>query len=217
MPIEPGQTVLHYRIVEKLGEGGMGVVWKAVDNSLGREVAIKVLPEAFAADADRLARFEQEARLLASLNHQHIAAVYSVHEHEGARFLAMELVEGEDLAKRIARGPLPVDEALELALQVADALEVAHDSGVIHRDLKPANIQVTPAGKIKVLDFGLAKALAPETASGDPSLSPTMTSAGTMAGVILGTAAGWYSSAGQKREESGVSTSSARTMLPPSS
>jgi len=188
VPIEAGQTILHYRIVEKLGEGGMGVVWKAVDTTLDREVAIKVLPDAFAADAERLARFEQEARLLASLNHSSIAAVFSVHEHEGARFLAMEFVEGEDLAHRLARGRIPVDEALQIARQVAEALETAHDSGVIHRDLKPANIQLTPAGKIKVLDFGLAKALATATASGDPSLSPTMTSAKTMAGMILGTA-----------------------------
>jgi len=188
MPIEAGQVLLHYRIVEKLGEGGMGVVWRAVDTTLDREVAIKALPDAFAADADRLARFEQEARLLASLNHPNIAAVYSVHQHDGARYLAMELVEGEDLSQRLRRGRIAADEAMKIALQVAEALETAHDSGVIHRDLKPANIQLTPAGKIKVLDFGLAKAFSPEAASGDPSLSPTMTSAGTMAGMIIGTA-----------------------------
>jgi len=188
MPIEAGQTLLHYQIVEKIGEGGMGVVWRAVDTTLDREVAIKVLPDAFAADADRLARFEQEARLLASLNHPNIAAVYSVHQHEGARYLAMEFVEGEDLAQRLKRGRLAPDESMKIALQVADALETAHDSGVIHRDLKPANIQLTPAGKIKVLDFGLAKAFSPEAASGDPSLSPTMTSVGTLAGMIIGTA-----------------------------
>jgi len=188
MAIEPGQTLLHYRIVEKIGEGGMGQVWRAVDTSLDRAVAIKVLPEAFAAEAERLGRFEQEARLLASLNHPNIAAVYSVHAHEGTRFLAMELVEGEDLARVLARGSLGQQEALEIAVQIADALEAAHDSGVIHRDLKPANIQLTPSGKVKVLDFGLAKALAQATGSSDPAMSPTMTSARTTAGMILGTA-----------------------------
>ena len=189
MTIEPGQTLLHYRVVEKLGEGGMGQVWKAVDTSLDRAVALKVLPDVFAADAERAARFEQEARLLASLSHPGIAALYSVHAHEGTRFLAMELVEGEDLARRLARGPLALEDTLAIAVQIAEALEAAHDRGVIHRDLKPANIVLTPVGKVKVLDFGLAKALA-QDASGrsDPSLSPTMTSAGTTAGMILGTA-----------------------------
>ncbi len=192
MTIEPGQQLLHYRLVGKIGEGGMGVVWKAVDADLGREVAIKVLPPAFAADSDRLARFEREARLLASLNHPGIAAVYGLHESDGTRFLAMELVEGEDLGVRLSRGSLPIDDALELAGQVCEALEAAHDAGVIHRDLKPANVMLTPAGKVKVLDFGLAKALTGEPASGSEagaSLSPTMTSAGTRAGMILGTAA----------------------------
>ncbi|HXV76117.1 MAG TPA: protein kinase [Candidatus Polarisedimenticolaceae bacterium] len=188
MRIEPGTQLMHYRIVEKLGEGGMGVVWKAVDESLGREIAIKVLPETFAGSADRLARFEQEARLLASLNHPNIAAVYSVHAHEGLRFLAMELVDGEDLATRLARGPLALDETLDIAIQIARALEAAHDHGVIHRDLKPANVRLTSAGRVKVLDFGLAKGVGPETTSGNPALSPTITSAGTVAGVILGTA-----------------------------
>ncbi len=179
MTIGPGQTLLHYRVVEKLGEGGMGQVFRAVDTSLDRAVAIKVLPDVFAGDTDRLARFEQEARLLASLNHPGIAAVYSVHAHEGTRFLTMELVEGEDLARVLARGPLGQDDALRIAVQIAEALETAHDSGVIHRDLKPANIQVTPSGKVKVLDFGLAKALAQAAPGGsDPALSPTMTSAG---------------------------------------
>jgi len=180
--------VLHYRVVEKLGEGGMGAVWKAIDTSLDRAVAIKVLPDAFASDAERLARFEREARLLASLNHPNIAAVYSVHEHEGTRFLAMELVEGEDLTHALARGPFALDEALRVAVQIAEALEAAHDNGVIHRDLKPANIQLTPAGRVKVLDFGLAKALGASTASGNPALSPTLTAAGTVAGMVLGTA-----------------------------
>ncbi|MHC4815995.1 MAG: protein kinase domain-containing protein, partial [Planctomycetota bacterium] len=191
MPVEPGQTLLHYRIVDKLGEGGMGVVWRAVDTTLDREVAIKVLPDTLGSDPERLARFDREAKLLASLNHPNIAGIHGAHEVDGTRFLAMELVEGEDLARRLLRGPVPVDEAVELAREIASALEAAHEAGVIHRDLKPANVQLTPDGQVKVLDFGLAKALDPSTSSGsaDPSLSPTLTSAGTVAGMILGTAA----------------------------
>ncbi|MEO5618211.1 MAG: serine/threonine-protein kinase, partial [Candidatus Eisenbacteria bacterium] len=157
--LQSGQQILHYRLTEKLGEGGMGVVWKATDSTLDRSVAIKVLPPGFAADAERLARFEREARLLASLNHPNIATVYSVHTVDGVRYLSMELVPGEDLAQRIARGPVPTPEALEIARQIALALEAAHETGVVHRDLKPANIRVTPDGRVKVLDFGLAKAL----------------------------------------------------------
>ncbi len=193
MPLIPGQPLLHYRIVEKLGEGGMGAVWKAVDTTLDREVAIKVLPEAFARDAERLARFQREARMLAALSHPGIAAVHSVHEAEGIRFLAMELVPGVDLEERLGRGPLPLDEALDVARQLAEALEAAHERGVIHRDLKPANVKLTPDGRVKVLDLGLAKALdAPEAAGRSEaglSRSPTMTSGGTLAGMILGTAA----------------------------
>jgi len=196
MAIEAGQQLLHYRLTEQIGQGGMGVVWKATDTTLDREVAIKLLPQAFAADAERLARFQREARLLASLNHPNIAAVYGLHEADTAegrvRFIAMELVAGEDLAERIQRGPLPVAEALELASRIAEGLSAAHEAGVIHRDLKPANVKQTPDGKIKVLDFGLAKAFEPVATSGgsaDPMNSPTMTSAGTLAGVILGTAA----------------------------
>jgi len=192
MPVEPGQSLLHYRLIEKLGEGGMGVVWRATDTELDRDVAIKVLPDGFAGDAERLARFEREAKLLASLNHPNIASVFGLHRADGVRFLAMELVEGEDLADRLARGPLPVDEAMPLARDVAGALEAAHEAGVIHRDLKPANIRLTTDGGVKVLDFGLAKAFDAETTSGEQpqrlSQSPTMTSAGTVAGVILGTA-----------------------------
>ncbi|NIM01479.1 MAG: protein kinase, partial [Acidobacteria bacterium] len=189
--IEPGQMLAHYQLVEKIGEGGMGVVWKALDTTLDREVAIKILPDAFAQDPDRRARFEREARLLATLNHPNIAGVYGLHAADGMSFIAMEYVPGEDLAERLKRGPLSVDDALDVARQVADALEAAHEQGVIHRDLKPANIKRTPEGKIKVLDLGLAKALATEAAQ-DPaslSLSPTVTSAGTVAGTLLGTAA----------------------------
>jgi len=191
MSLQSGRMLSHYRLVEKIGEGGMGVVWKALDTTLGREVAVKVLPDLFARDAERLSRFEREAKLLASLNHPNIAAVYGLHEAEGARFLAMEMIGGEDLARRLDRGPLPLEDVLRIALQMAQGLEAAHESGVVHRDLKPANIQVTADGKVKILDFGLAKALAGESgiSSADPSLSPTLAVAGTMAGVILGTAA----------------------------
>jgi serine/threonine-protein kinase len=191
--LAPGSTLSHYRLVEQIGEGGMGVVWRATDTSLGRDVAIKVVPDAFARDPERMARFEREARVLASLNHSGIAAIYGVGEAGGARFLAMELVEGEDLAVRIAQGPVPVVETLELARQIAVALEVAHEKGIIHRDLKPANVKVTPDGTAKVLDFGLAKAIVgdPSTSgpTSTPTILPTMTSAGTAIGMILGTAA----------------------------
>jgi Tol biopolymer transport system component len=192
--IEPGRTIFHYRILAKLGEGGMGIVWRAVDTTLDREVAIKVLPEALAADPERLARFDREAKLLASLKHPNIAEIHGLHavEEDQTRFIVMELVEGEDLAQRLGRaGPLPRQEVLDVARQVAGALEAAHEQGVVHRDLKPANVKLTPDGHVKVLDFGLAKAFQPDPASGEasPSMSPTLTSMGTRAGVILGTAA----------------------------
>jgi serine/threonine protein kinase len=187
--MEAGQELLHYRLVEQIGEGGMGVVWKARDTTLDREVAIKILPAAFAADAERRARFEREARLLASLNHPHIATIHGLHEVDGTHFLAMELVAGDDLSQRIERGGVPLELALKVAGQVAEALETAHDSGVIHRDLKPANIMLTEGEQARILDFGLAKALAAGGSSGgDLSQSPTLTSAGTVGGVILGTA-----------------------------
>ena len=179
------QAIAHYRITSKLGEGGMGEVWRATDTKLGRDVAIKVLPEAFARDPDRMARFTREAQMLASLNHPNIAAIYGVEE----RALVMELVEGPTLAERIAAGPIPLDDALPIAKQIAEALEYAHERSIIHRDLKPANIKITPEARVKVLDFGLAKALSNEAAAGDPSSSPTLTMRGTVAGVIMGTAA----------------------------
>jgi Tol biopolymer transport system component len=191
LSLEPGRNLLHYRLIEKIGEGGMGVVWKAVDTTLDREVAIKVLPDSPGLASDeRLDRFKREAKLLASLNHPNIAAVYGLHEAEGVRFLAMEWVPGEDLAQRLGRGPLSTDDAIDVATRIAEALEAAHEQSVVHRDLKPANVLRTPDGKIKVLDFGLAKALSPDDASkeAEPSFSPTVT-AGTVAGVILGTAA----------------------------
>ena len=191
MSVSPGRMLSHYRLIEKIGEGGMGLVWKALDTTLDREVAVKILPDVFSDHPERLARFEREAKLLASLNHPNIAVIHGLHEADGLRFLAMELVSGEDLAQRLARGPLPLEEALRTAKQVAEALETAHENGVIHRDLKPANIQLTPDGQVKVLDFGLAKAFEADPASTgtSPTMSPTLTSAGTVAGMILGTAA----------------------------
>ncbi len=199
MTIVIGSRIGPYEITAPLGEGGMGVVYRATDSKLKREVAIKVLPEAFAADADRLARFEREAQLLAQLQHPNVASIYGLEESGGVRALVMELVPGEDLAERLKRGPLPLDEALAVARQIAEALEEAHEKGIVHRDLKPANVKLTPDGKVKVLDFGLAKALEPPSGSASaadlarsPTLmsSPTMTAArGTQLGVILGTAA----------------------------
>jgi len=154
-----GKTIGHYQIISLLGKGGMGEVYRARDTKLGRDVAIKVLPDAFATDPDRLARFEREAKTLAPLNHPHIAAIYAVEKSGGILALVMELVEGEDLSQRIARGAIPLDEALPIAKQIAEALEAAHEQGIIHRDLKPANIKVRADGTVKVLDFGLAKAM----------------------------------------------------------
>jgi Tol biopolymer transport system component len=188
-PLASGRILLHYRLTEKLGQGGMGEVWAATDSTLDRSVAIKALPAALAADPERLARFEREARLLASLNHPNIATVHSVHVVDGRRYLIMELVLGEDLSLRIARGPAPVAEALEIIRQMALALGAAHEQGVIHRDLKPANVRITPEGAVKVLDFGLAKAFEPSGQPADPGLSQSPTFLGSMTpGVILGTA-----------------------------
>jgi Tol biopolymer transport system component len=193
MDLAPDTTLGHYRLIEKIGEGGMGVVWRAADTTLLREVAIKILPDVFADDADRLARFEREAKLLASLNHPGIATIHGLHQAGGVRFLAMELAAGVDLAKRLEAGPLAVDEALGIALKIAEALEVAHEQGIVHRDLKPANVQILPDGGVKILDFGLAKAYEPDPArpgSASMSMSPTLTTpAATRLGMILGTAA----------------------------
>ena len=187
--MESGTKLGHYEISTLLGKGGMGEVWRARDTKLGREVAIKTLPEEFAKDANRLARFEREAKLLASLNHPNIAAIHGFEEDNGTHFLVLELVEGDTLADSLNRGAIPIEESLKLALQIAEALEAAHERGVIHRDLKPANVKVTPDGKVKVLDFGLAKALAGDEANLDLSNSPTLSMAATQQGVILGTAA----------------------------
>jgi serine/threonine protein kinase len=183
-----GQSIAHYRVTSLLGAGGMGEVYRATDTKLGRDVALKVLPAAFAQDAERMARFQREAQVLASLNHPNIATIHGLEESGTTRALVMELVEGTTLAERIAQGALPLEEALQIARQMADALEAAHEKGIIHRDLKPANVKITPDGKVKVLDFGLAKALDESPAQQDTSTSPTLTMGATKAGVILGTA-----------------------------
>jgi serine/threonine-protein kinase len=183
------KTLGTFTLEAQIGKGGMGEVYRAKDQKLGRDVAIKVLPEEFAKDADRVARFQREAKLLASLNHPNIAAIHGLEESDGTHFLVLELIEGDTLADRLKRGAIPVEESLKLALQIAEALEAAHEKGVIHRDLKPANIKVTLEGKVKVLDFGLAKAFAGEQSDLNLSNSPTLSVAATQQGIILGTAA----------------------------
>lgn len=186
MPLAPDQRIGHYKILSMLGKGGMGEVYRARDTKLGRDVAIKVLPTALVADPERLARFEREARVLAALNHPNIAGIYGVEDHA----IVMELVEGPTLAERISAGPIPLEESLHIAAQIADALETAHEKGIVHRDLKPANVKAPLDGPVKVLDLGLATAT-PGTGreEGDPEHSPTLTMAATEVGVILGTAA----------------------------
>jgi len=190
MTIAVGTRLGSYEVVAQIGAGGMGEVYEAHDTKLGRDVAIKVLPEAFAHDPQRLSRFQREAKLLASLNHPNIATIHGLEESQGTHYLVMELVPGETLQQRIRRdGAVPVEEALEIAKQMAEALEAAHEKNIIHRDLKPANVKATPEGKVKVLDFGLAKAFEGEESGSDPMNSPTLSQAATLQGVILGTAA----------------------------
>ena len=193
MSLNVGDRLGHYDVTAQIGAGGMGEVDRARDTTLDRDVALKVLPEAFTADPDRLARFEREARVLASLNHPNIAAIHGIEEDEadGTRALVLELVEGPTLADRIAHGPMPIEDALPIARQIAEALEAAHEAGIVHRDLKPANIKVREDGTVKVLDFGLAKALQPESPAPDASVSPTisLTAAATQLGMVIGTAA----------------------------
>jgi len=189
MALTSGTQLGSYHILSAIGKGGMGEVWKAKDRKLGRDVAIKTLPDAFARDSERLERFQREAEALAALNHPNIAAIYGLEESGGRRFLVLELVEGETLEQRLRRGAVPVADALRLALEIGSALEAAHAKGVIHRDLKPANIKITPEGRIKVLDFGLARAAGEQGADVSLSSSPTLSLAATNAGLILGTAA----------------------------
>ena len=185
-----GQTISHYKVIEKIGQGGMGEVYRATDTKLNRDVALKILPEQFASDSQRMGRFQREAEVLASLDHPNIGQIYGIEDAGQTKALVLQLIEGPTLAERIAQGPISVEDALKLTLQMAEGLEAAHDKGVIHRDLKPANIKITPEGQIKILDFGLAKALEGETPpASELSQSPTLTRAATQQGVILGTAA----------------------------
>ena len=189
LPILPGRRLGPYEILAQIGAGGMGEVYQAHDTKLGRDVAIKVLAANFVNDPQRLVRFQREARLLAALNHPNIATIYGLEQSGGVTCLVMELVPGETLANLVKSGPVPVEEALQIAVQIAEALEAAHEKSIIHRDLKPTNVKVTPEGKVKVLDFGLAKAFAGDAENDDPSNSPTLSATATMQGVILGTAA----------------------------
>src|SRR5271154_5344710 len=200
MALTSGSRVGTYEILSPLGAGGMGEEYRARDSKLGRDVAVKVLPEAFARDAERMARFQREAKVLASLNHPNIAAIYGFEDSGATHALVMELVEGPTLADRIKAGRISIEETLPIAKQICEALEYAHERGIVHRDLKPANIKVTSDDTVKVLDFGLAKALENEAAAGDIGSSPTMTRMATQAGIILGTAA--YMSPEQARGKS---------------
>ncbi len=189
MTLTPGQRLGSYEILSPIGAGGMGEVYRAKDTKLGRDVAIKVLPEAFASDHDRMVRFQREAHVLASLNHPHIASIYGLEDSDTTHALVMELVEGPTLHERIAQGTIPLEEALEVAKQIAEALEYAHERGIVHRDLKPANVKLTRDGAVKLLDFGLARALSDDPLSPEVSNSPTLSAVATQAGIVLGTAA----------------------------
>jgi hypothetical protein len=184
-----GQRIAHYRVQEKIGAGGMGEVYRAQDTRLCRDVALKVLPELFARDAERMVRFEREAKVLASLNHPNIASIYGLEESNGTRALVMELVEGPTFAERIRQGRIALEEVLTFAKQIADGLEYAHERAIVHRDLKPSNVKLTPESQVKLLDFGLAKALEDETTEPELQNSPTLSAAATRTGVLLGTAA----------------------------
>jgi len=185
MQLEPGTTLAHYSVIEPLGKGGMGEVYRARDQKLGRDVALKILPREFTKNAERLARFEREARVLASLDHPHVAAIYGLEDVDDVRFLVMQLAEGENLSERMKRGPLPIDEAVAIARQISEALQAAHEKGIVHRDLKPANVMVTKAGRVKVLDFGLAKiTTSEEDVFSDPEQSTAMRTRG---GIVMGT------------------------------
>jgi eukaryotic-like serine/threonine-protein kinase len=187
MALTPGTRIGPYEITETLGQGGMGIVFRARDVKLERDVAIKMLPEEFDSDPDRLMRFQREAHVLASLNHPHIAHIYGLEESSQSRCIVMELVEGETLADRVRRGRMHIDDAVEVVKQIADGLEAAHEKGITHRDLKPANIKITDDGTIKILDFGLAKVFASEASAADLSNSPTLNVEATVDGMLVGT------------------------------
>ena len=186
--MQPGTRLGPYEVVALLGAGGMGEVWRARDTRLGREVALKLLPEEFATDHERVTRFQREAQLLAALNHPHIASIYSFERMDGVRVLEMEMVPGETIRELLQKGPLPLLRVLDIAHDVADALGAAHTKGILHRDLKPSNVKVTPEGNVKLLDFGLAKAFAPGSGGSDLTESPTLEAGASQRGVILGTA-----------------------------
>src|SRR2546426_5322301 len=197
MGLTPGTRLGAYEVVALIGSGGMGEVYRARDTKLDRDVALKVLPELFVADTERIARFEREAKTLAALNHPNIGAIHGFEESNGTSALVLELVEGPTLADRIAHGAIPLEEALRIARQIAEALEAAHEHGIIHRDLKPANVKVRVDGTVKVLDFGLARVMESAPAGATLTNSPTLSMLATQAGVVLGTAA--YISPGQAR------------------
>ena len=188
MPLETGARIDIYEVTGKLGAGALGEVSRARDTTLARDVALKVLPDSFTADPERLGRFQREAKVLASLNHPNIGGIYGLDSSGNNQALVLELIEGPTLAERIAEGPIPVEQGLAMVRQIAEALSAAHDAGVVHRDLKPANIKVRPDGTVKVLDLGLARGVEP-TSDANPSLSPTLTVGATQVGAILGTAA----------------------------